>query len=1037
MQGKNIVKFFMVILIVVCAIQYFFIFPTNSVEKEADQFAAEASKGIDDEDQALAAYKAARTGFLDSVSSEEVFSIPLIKSYTYEELKRQQLALGLDLKGGMSVVLQVDLKEFLLTLSENSKNARFTEALDMASEKQRTSTVDYITLFSEAYNGLDGAEPLANIFVRNPSLKDRINYETSNAEVVRVLRELANETVDLTFKRLKDRIDKFGVTQPNVSLDANRDIIVVELPGIDNPERARRFLQASARLEFWDVYRSTDPGIGAAITEANRVLGTLTKGESATADTSAGMRKDTIWNYINDETTGAVIDSVMEIVDVPDTSANILGASGPLFDVLELNVGGAQGFTSPPSVIGYAAKNKIKLINDYLSRPEVLRLFPADMVFRWSAKPMKDPTTGKEDGRYELYALRKKRGGEGPGLTGERVINASAQPDPITNQVTVSLKMDNAGARIWNEMTTYASNDNNREVAIVLDDEVVSAPSVRQPIPSGDSQISGNFTIQEAKDLANILQVGKLPAKTRIIQEALVGPSLGSENIRSSIWSLAVGFGLLLLFMVVYYSSSGFVSIIALLANVFFIFGVLASYGTVLTLPGIAGIVLTIGMAVDANVIIYERIKEELLEGKTLLQAITDGFRHSYSSIIDANVTTLLTAIVLAYFGLGPIKGFAVVLIIGILCTMFSAVLIARLAIDWWTEKGRPLSFSTGFSSKIFTSSNIDFLGKRKLFYGVSGVVILLGIVSFFVRGFEFGVDFKGGYSYNVTFEQAVDAQKLRENLGTAFGSQPIVKAVDTRNTFNIVTSYKIDDNTENVESQVMDKLFEGVNATAGGSLSIDKFKDPDFKGTRVTSFSKVGPTIAEDIRSSALSATIFSILLIFIYIFIRFSRWQYSAGSVAALLHDTAVLLAIFSIFHGVLPFTMEIDQAFIAALLTVLGYSMNDTVIVFDRIREYLNTYTNRNPTQVVNEALNKTLNRTIITSFTTLIVVLILFIFGGSSIKGFAFALVVGIVVGTYSSLFIATPVMFDLSKNLQFDETKHGHGDHAHAQKSAKA
>jgi SecD/SecF fusion protein len=1026
MQGKNIVKFFLIILVAVCLIQYFFIFPTNKVEKAADRFAADAIAGIEDQDKADATYKIARASYLDSISSEVVFSIPLIKSYTYEELKRQQLALGLDLKGGMSVVLQVDLRDFLISLSQNSKNTKFTAALNAATERQRTSTVDYITLFNEEYAKQDGAEPLANIFVRNPSLKERINYETSNTEVVRVLREMANETVDLTFKRLKDRIDKFGVTQPNVSLDANRDIIVVELPGIDNPERARRFLQASARLEFWDVYRVSDPGINAAFVEANNVLSRLQKGESVeTENKEIKMRQDTIWNYVNDETTGEVIDSVMQIIEVPEEDSAIADGSGPLFQVFEMNVGTPQGFTSPPAVMGYADKNKMNLINDYLSKPEIARLFPADLIFRWSAKSFKNPTTGKDEGRFELYALRKKRGGEGPGLTGERVVNASAQPDPISNQVTVSLKMDNTGARIWNEMTTFAANDNNREVAILLDDEVVSAPSVRQPIPSGDSQISGNFSIQEAKDLANILQVGKLPARTRIIQESLVGPSLGQENIRRSIQSLLVGFALLLIFMMIYYASSGAVSIVALLANVFFIFGVLASYGTVLTLPGIAGIVLTIGMAVDANVIIFERIKEELAEGKTLLQSIADGFRHSYSAIIDANVTTLLTAMVLAYFGLGPIKGFAVVLIIGVLCTLFSAVLVARLIIDWWVERGGKLTFTTTISEKLFNAPHIDFLSKRKIFYGVSSAIIVLGIVSFLVRGFEFGVDFKGGYSYNITFDKSIDAQLLRENLSTSFGSSPIVKAVDTRNTYNVVTSYKIDDNTENIESEVMEKLFDGVNATSGGDLSLERFKDPDFRGTRVTSFSKVGPTIAEDIRSSAFKATIFALLLIFVYIFIRFTRWQYSVGSVAALVHDTLIVLSIFSIGYGFLPFSMEIDQAFIAALLTVLGYSMNDTVIVFDRIREYLNTYTNRDPKQVVNQALNMTLNRTVITSFTTLLVVAILFIFGGSSIKGFSFALLIGVLVGTYSSIFVATPIMYDLSKNLTFTDSEQKH------------
>lgn len=1016
MQGKNIIKFFLVLLVAVCLIQYLLIIPTNREEKRANAYAKTQAAAATSEDEAYNLEKAARTAYLDSISSEVVLRIPLIKEYTYEELKGQQLALGLDLKGGYSVILQVDLKDFLLALSENSKNINFQTALEAAAERQKKSPTDFITLFGEEYRKLDGAEPLANIFIRNASLKEKINYESTDAEVLRNIREIANETVDLTFKRLKDRIDKFGVTQPNVSLDANRDLIIVELPGIDNQERAKRFLQASAKLEFWETYRVSDAGILTAFQEADRLLASTNTQDTTAVTEEKEVRIDTIYKPVTDSL-GNVVDSTMEFVEVP-VGEDPLSAGGPLLSNLTLNSGGQAGLMAPPAVMGFAERNRMKLINDYLAKPEIQRLFPNDLVFRWSAKPTKDIETGKFTSQYELYALRKKRGGDGPSLEGDRVTNASAQPDPVSNQVTVSLKMDNAGARIWNDLTTRAANDNNREVAIVLDDEVVSAPRVNSPIPSGDSQIQGTFTIQEAKDLANILQIGKLPAKTVIKQSAFVGPSLGQENINKSVMALGVGFVLLLIFMIIYYSSGGIISIIALLANVFFIFGVLASYGTVLTLPGIAGIVLTIGMAVDANVIIFERIKEELQEGKSLINAITDGFRHSYSAIIDANVTTLLTAIVLAYFGLGPIKGFAVVLIIGILCTLFTAVLISRLILEWWTvTKGKSISFSTNFSEKLFKNNHIDFLSKRKTFYVVSCVIILMGVVSFFTRGFELGVDFKGGYSYNVTFDPSanVNPQELRTALAGTFGSEPVVKAVDTRNTFNVTTSYLINQEGDEIEEQVLGKLYDGVKTVAESGLTLEAFKQPDSNGTKVTSSSKVGATIAEDIKSSSVYATIFSILLIFIYIFIRFSKWQYSLGSVVGLVHDVLILMSIFTLLHGIMPFTMEIDQAFIAALLTVVGYSMNDTVIVFDRIREYLGTYSNRNRKEVVNMALNMTLNRTIITSATTILVILVLLIFGGSSIKGFAFALFIGIIVGTYSSIFVATPIMYDFSKN----------------------
>ena len=672
--------------------------------------------------------------------------------------------------------------------------------------------------------------------------------------------------------------------------------------------------------------------------------------------------------------------------------------------------------------MGVAEKNKRDRINELLSDPSVASLFPNDMVLRWSKDPMKVPTGDDSFDSslelYELYGIRMERDGQAP-LTGDHVSDASQQLDQMSqSKVTVSLAMDQTGTRIWGRLTTAAAQDNNREIAIVLDNEVVSAPRVINPITSGDSQITGNFTIQEAKDLANILQIGKLPAETRIIQEALVGPSLGKQNINRSLKALVIGFGIVFAFMVFYYGGGGIVSILALFMNIFFIFGALASLGTVLTLPGIAGIVLTIGMAVDANVIIYERIREELRAGKSLLMSIADGFKHSYSAIIDANVTTILTAIVLAYFGLGPIKGFAVVLIIGVISSLFTAVLVGRMMIDFWTSKDRSLSFYTGMSKDAFANLNIDWLGKRKMGYVISGAILLISIGSFFVRKFELGVDFKGGYSYNITFEdeQGADAETLRTALTDVFGSTPVVKAVDTDNTFNVVTDYLVDSESENAADSVMAALFTGINGVIGGSLDFDEFKAPDGSGTHVASSSKVGPTIADDIKTSAYYASIFALLLIFLYIFIRFSKWQYSMGAVAALFHDSLIVLGIFSLFHGVLPFSLEIDQHFIAAILTVIGYSINDTVVVFDRIREFMGLYTDKSKKEVINMAINSTVSRTIITSLTTLFVVAILFVFGGSSIKGFAFALVVGIIVGTYSSIFVATPVMSDLTGEL---------------------
>jgi SecD/SecF fusion protein len=1022
-QGKGVVKFFLVVMTIVTLVQYFFILPTQKVERQAEEFALQATQDLPQEEQ-KDAFKRVRTEFLDSMSSEEVFRIPLLKSYTYQELKGQQLALGLDLKGGMSVVLQVDLREFLRALSNNTNDGTFKEALDRASQAQKNAQDNYINLFADAWNEVKGDKKLAPIFVRNEALREEINYETEDGEIIRVLREKANETVDLTFKLLKERIDKLGVTQPNVSLDASRDLIIVELPGIDNPERARNFLQAAAKLEFWKVFRISDAGIQQAFIEANNRLAKTMGGN----DTRTISAIDT--TYAVDD--AGNVDST-QIASIDTTYSEGALDRGPLFESLILNSTGAQGL----AVMGTAKKNQRKYIDTLLNQPNVKSLFPQDLIFRWSKDPVKDFETGEITDEYELYALRQSRDGK-PALTGERVVDASANPDQ-NNEVAVSLKMDNPGAKIWGQITTESAQDNNREIAIVLDDEVVSAPRVINPILTGDSQITGSFSIQEGKDLANILQIGKLPAETQIIQEALVGPTLGASNIQRSTTSLIIGFMIVLAFMIFYYGGGGIVSIIALILNIFFIFGALASYGTVLTLPGIAGIVLTIGMAVDANVIIYERIREELREGKSLKVAITDGFQNSYSAIIDANVTTILTAFVLAYFGLGPIKGFAVVLIIGVLSSLFTAVLVGRLIIDWWISKDRNLTFSTGSSANVFANLNVDWLGKRKMAYMISGAVILAGFISFAVRGFELGVDFKGGYSYNVTLEgtDGVSPGDLREALTTSFeGNTPIVKVVDTENTFNVVTDYQVDNTDENAPDLVMEKLYEGVNAVVGGGVDLDEFRKPDGEGTHVNSSSKIGPTIADDIKNSALNATIFALLLIFLYIFIRFSKWQYSMGAVAALFHDTLVVLAVFSIFHGILPFTLEIDQNFIAAILTVIGYSINDTVVVFDRIREFLNNYSRKTKEEVINMAVNSTLSRTVITSLTTLFVVGILFFFGGSSIKGFAFALLIGIIVGTYSSIFVATPVMSDLTGELKAKSSKKERKGFSKAAKSAQ-
>ena len=1021
MEGKGIIRFFLIVLAIVCFLQYMYLLPTGKVENAADRYAQEMADKATPE-TAKDVKKDARVRFLDSMSSETIVSIPFITDYTYEELKARQLAFGLDLKGGLAVVMQVNLGEFIRTLSKSSKDPTFQAALTAASDRLKSAQTDFVTLFSEEWNKIADGKKLASIFAKNQALRQDINFETSDADVIQLLRSKSDEAVDLTFKRLKDRIDKFGVIQPNVSLDKARHLILVELPGVDNPERAKDYLQASAKLEFWNIYRLTN-GIQESFFKADRMLKAEQAGDTSLLEDEPEF--EVIPRYdITYDSLGNPLDSTEIGFDTIQSAANPFGNQGPLLRLLAMN-GQSGQLQFPAHVIGTADKNKKAAIDQFLEREDIKALFPSDLFFAWSYKPHRDYQTREETGLYKLHMLKKERGSEIAPLLGDRVMNASSRPDPTTGEVEVLLSMDQDGAQTWGQMTTAASQDNQREIAILLDDQVVSAPSVRVPIMNGSSSITGDFDIQEGQDFANILEIGKLPADIEVVQQTIVGPSLGKENIDKSSRSLIIGFILLVIFMILYYSSGGVVAIIALFANLFFIFGALSSLGTVLTLPGIAGILLTIGMAVDANVIIFERIREELRNGKTLRTAIADGFSHSYSAIIDANVTTILVAIVLAWFGLGPIKGFAVVLIIGVISSLITAVLMGRLLIDWWTgTKGKELSFWTGWSKNWLAGLNIDWLGKRKMAYVISGVLLLASVGSILTKGFEYGVDFKGGYSYNVQLDQStvMSAEDLRGTLETAFqGAPTTVKAVDLSNTYSVTTSYLIDDTGDEAQDQVTQALFDGINSASGGNLDMANFIDTDGEGTHVTSSSKVGPTIADDIKSSSIKAAVFALILIFLYILLRFTRWQYSLGAVIALLHDSIIVLGIFSLFHGVFPFSMEIDQAFIAALLTVIGYSINDTVVVFDRIREFLGIYINRSKTEVINMAINTTFSRTIITSLTTLFVVSILFVFGGGSIKGFAFALLIGILVGTYSSIFVASPIVHDFTDEMASTKT----------------
>ena len=1000
MQGRALVKFFTYILLAVILYQFSLMIPVRNVERAAEDYAESiALKFKDEPERARSEAALARQYFLDSVATAPVWSIPFLKSYTYQELKRQQLAFGLDLQGGMSVVLQVDLRELVITLSGDNTDPDFRKALQTAKTSLGANQGDFIAAFARAYNEISGGKPLAPLFTVAGKL-DGVSINSSNAEVVSLLRAMGSEAVEVTYKRLKDRIDRFGVAQPVVSLDASTDRITVELPGVTNPARARQYLQATANLEFWETATNTD-----VINSLNRLNENLKKKKAAETKTKTPETKPE-QNNTDPEQPEQTPETQDDLAQVETDSTDL----GPLFSLLSPIGDGS-------SIVGFALGRDTAAVNALMNSEDAQRVLPRSIRFVWENKYVE----GNEKQRlFRLFAIQTKGRKVAP-VTGENIEKTGADKNPQGPGYAVSISMDEAGARAWKQMTT---ENTGRQVAIILDNRVVSAPRVTGPIPNGNTQITGDFTAVDANDLATILSVGRLPAQTEIIEEAIVGPSLGEATIQAGIMALLSGLFLVLAFMSFYYAKAGLISVLMLLLNMFFIFGSLASFGTVLTLSGIAGIVLTIGMAVDANVIIYERIREELRSNLDWKQAIQQGFQQSYSAILDSNITTLMTAIVLFYFGLGPIKGFATVLMIGVVCSVFTAVFVAQLLFQNAMDKNREVSVGTAATQNVLAQANFNLLGKRKMTYGLSSLIILAGIASMFVRGFELGVDLQGGYSYTIEFDQAVDVQAFKPKLVEAFGGfeRNIVKTFNNSNQIKLTTAYvpELKDQESNPDPIILEKVYQAAKAYTGQQeVSLQQFSqgrpDPQAKGFYLTASAKVGPTIADDIRSSAFTTSLVALSLIFIYILFRFRRWQFSAGAVGALFHDVLMILSIFSLLHGFLPFSLEIDQAFIAALLTIIGYSINDTIIVFDRIRETLQQNKEQPFLTLVNQAINSTLSRTIITSATTLAVVLILFLFGGDGIRNFAFALTVGVLIGTYSSIFIAAPILVDTVKD----------------------
>ena len=985
MQNNSLVRVFGILFALVSIYQLSFTFITSNVEKQAEAFATQVVS--EDEVDYLELRDQRANAYLDSIGNNPIYGFT-----SYNDAKEKELNKGLDLKGGINVILQISIRDILDGLTENSKNPVFKKALDEADLLQKSSDEPYIESFFKAFDAVKSGEKLASpdIFA-NRTLSDEINFEMTDQEAQIVIRRKIDESIVSAFEVLRKRIDKFGVTQPNIQRLGTSGRILVELPGAKDVDRVQNLLQSTAQLEFWETYKNDE--LFSFLIEANTLLGEQANDKNTLKENSEKDQSSEIDDLLADVAT-------QDSLTAPTTN--------PILDRI---VG--QGFQGGPVLAQFAARDS-NLIMSYLNQPDVRRLLPSEyryIRFAWG-KPIADGSV------VELYALKSNRDNIAP-LSGGVVVDALQTFDQVGNPA-VSMQMDSRGARIWENMTGKAFQERSN-IAIVLDNIVYSAPGVSSgAIAGGRSEITGSFTLNEAIDLANVLRAGKLPASADIIQSEIVGPSLGKEAIESGIYSFLIALIIVLLWMVFYYGSSGVFADIALLLNILLIFGILAGLGAVLTLPGIAGIVLTIGISVDANVLIFERVREELNRGKGIRKAIADGFNNALSSILDANITTGLTALILFIFGTGPIKGFATTLLIGIGTSLFTAIFITRILVDSRNEKGKEVSFSTKATKGFLSNVNYSFLQNRKIAYVISAVLIVISLASLGSKGLNQGVDFVGGRSYTVRFENPVNPTEISSLLNDTFGSAE-VKTFGEENQLKITTKYKVDVEGIAVDEEIQNKLYASLLSYLPDGITYDDFvKGSSEKSIGIMSSIKVGPTIADDIKNNSFLAVIGSLIVVFLYILLRFQKWQFSLGAVAAVFHDVLIVLGIFSLTYTFMPFNMEINQAFIAAILTVIGYSLNDTVVVFDRIREFINESSKKEFDETVNSALNSTLSRTLNTSLTTLLVLLAIFIFGGESIQGFMFALIVGVVVGTYSSVFIATPVMYDTQKKKALSE-----------------
>ncbi len=989
MQGKGLIKFVAIALTIGCLYSLSFTWVAKQVERDAREYA----KGDPLKEKA----------YLDSIGTQPVYNLGFTQ-FNYNYVKERQIPLGLDLKGGMNVTMEISLSELVRNLANNNTDQSFNTALKNAEGRLKNSQKDFISLFGEEFEKLNPNGKLATYFATRENAA-KVKPDASNSEVLKFLQGESESAIDRSFNVLRTRIDKFGVTSPNIQKQQGSNRILIELPGVSDQQRVRKLLQGSAKLEFWETHENME--IFPLLENINKTLAATQQAVADTAKAAGAAPAEKSGGKLAN--LGAKKDSASKDTSALAGNQAEQAKKNPLFAVLApATYQGENGQTAlrPGAVVGYSALKDTAKVNSYLSSPAIKSMIPQNTKFYWGVKPMSE-----ESEVYELYAL-KASGFDGSAALAGDVITDARDDVGQNGGHEVIMVMNSDGARKWKQITAAASSDQNAKhsIAIVLDNYVYSAPTVQNEIPNGVSSITGNFTANDTKDLANVLKAGRLPAPAKIVEEAIVGPSLGESAINAGLNSSVIGLIVVLVFMMLYYNRAGTVANIAVFVNIFFLMGVLASLGAVLTLPGIAGIVLTMGMAVDANVLIYERVREELEHGKATRLAIADGFKHAMPSILDSQITTFLTGVILYIFGKGPILGFATTLMVGIITSLFTAIFISRLVFEWMLKKDMKIKFSNPWSSHTFKNSNFAFVKNRKIFYLISGVFITLGLISMFTRGFSLGVDFKGGRSYVVKFEKPVELEQVREVLTNTFNTTTEVKSFGYGNDeVKVTTSYLIDDTNENADVSAENKLKEGLSKIGSNE---------------VLSSQKVGPTIANDIKASAIYSVLFSIIVISLYILLRFRKWSYSVGALVALTHDVLLVLSFFSLFNGILPFSLDIDQAFIAAILTVIGYSINDTVVVFDRIREYLGLHHSKKDDmkEVINNAINSTLSRTIITALTVIFVLAVLFIFGGEVIRGFSFALLIGVIFGTYSSICVASPVIIEFESNKDKKDKK---------------